>query len=75
MTNVLFHVKKSGDNTTLIAILASCGALLAMIIGLAIYASHHRKPYNENQVNKKDIALNYTVSCYISTAMIETGDT
>ncbi|KAF7663854.1 hypothetical protein LDENG_00199110 [Lucifuga dentata] len=41
--------KKSGDNTTLIAILASCGALLAMIIGLAIYASHHRKPYNENQ--------------------------
>ncbi|XP_076023525.1 podocalyxin [Genypterus blacodes] len=47
-----FHeeiTKKSGDNTTLIAILASCGALLAMIIGLAIYASHHRKPYNENQ--------------------------
>ncbi|XP_071755964.2 podocalyxin [Centroberyx gerrardi] len=41
--------KKRSDNTTLIAILASCGALLAMIIGLAIYASHHRKPYNENQ--------------------------
>lgn len=39
---------KKGDNSTLIAILASCGALLVMIVGLAIYA-HHRKPYNENQ--------------------------
>lgn len=42
-------VKKSGDNTTLIAILASCGALLAMIVGLAVYASRQRKPYCENQ--------------------------
>lgn len=41
--------KKSGDNTTLIAILASCGAVLVMIVGLAIYASHYRKPYNETQ--------------------------
>ncbi|CAL8323910.1 unnamed protein product [Lota lota] len=40
---------KPGDKTTLIAILASCGALLAMIIGLGIYATHHRKPYHENQ--------------------------
>lgn len=37
------------DNKTLIAILASCGALLIMIVILAVCASHHRKPYNENQ--------------------------
>ena len=43
--------QKPGDKTTLIAILASCGALLAMIIGLGIYATHHRKPYHENQVS------------------------
>ncbi|XP_059904737.1 podocalyxin [Gadus macrocephalus] len=43
------HPTKPGDKTTLIAILASCGALLAMIIGLGIYATHHRKPYHENQ--------------------------
>uniref|UniRef100_A0A3P8UBC0 Podocalyxin n=1 Tax=Amphiprion percula TaxID=161767 RepID=A0A3P8UBC0_AMPPE len=36
-------------NKTLIAILASCGALLIMIVILAVCASHHRKPYNENQ--------------------------
>ncbi|KAJ3612423.1 hypothetical protein NHX12_020699, partial [Muraenolepis orangiensis] len=42
-------LSKPGDKTTLIAILASCGALLAMIIGLGIYATHHRKPYHENQ--------------------------
>ncbi|XP_069569231.1 podocalyxin [Brachyistius frenatus] len=41
--------KKPKDNKTLIAILASCGALLIMIIILAVCASHHRKPYNENQ--------------------------
>ncbi|XP_034018811.1 podocalyxin isoform X2 [Thalassophryne amazonica] len=41
--------KKSGDNKTLIAILASCGALLIMIVILAVCASQHRKPYNENQ--------------------------
>ncbi|XP_049617126.1 podocalyxin [Syngnathus scovelli] len=41
--------KKPTDNKTLIAILASCGALLIMIIILAVCASHHRKPYNENQ--------------------------
>lgn len=37
------------DNKTLIAILASCGALLIMIVILGACASHHRKPYNENQ--------------------------
>lgn len=37
------------DNRTLIAILASCGALLIMIVILAVCASHHRKPFNENQ--------------------------
>lgn len=41
--------KKPNDNKTLIAILASCGALLIMIVILAVCASHHRKPYNENQ--------------------------
>ncbi|XP_038594786.1 podocalyxin [Micropterus salmoides] len=41
--------KKPTDNKTLIAILASCGALLIMIVILTVCASHHRKPYNENQ--------------------------
>ncbi|XP_072769230.1 podocalyxin [Nerophis lumbriciformis] len=41
--------KKATDNKTLIAILASCGALLIMIIILAVCASHHRKPYSDNQ--------------------------
>lgn len=41
--------KKPPDNKTLIAILASCGALLIMIFILAICASHHRRPCNENQ--------------------------
>ncbi|TWW65026.1 podocalyxin [Takifugu flavidus] len=41
--------KKPTDNKTLIAILASCGALLIMIVILAVCASHHRKPYGENQ--------------------------
>uniref|UniRef100_A0A4W5RFP5 Podocalyxin n=1 Tax=Hucho hucho TaxID=62062 RepID=A0A4W5RFP5_9TELE len=40
--------RKPRDNMTLIAILASCGALLAMIVGLAIYASYHRKSYRKN---------------------------
>ncbi|XP_054480922.1 podocalyxin [Anoplopoma fimbria] len=41
--------KEPTGNKTLIAILASCGALLIMIVILAVCASHHRKPYNENQ--------------------------
>lgn len=41
--------KKPADNKTLIAILASCGALLIMIVILAVCASHHRRPYSENQ--------------------------
>lgn len=41
--------KKPTDNRTLIAILASCGALLIMIVILAVCASHHRRPYHENQ--------------------------
>lgn len=41
--------KKPTDNRTLITILASCGALLIMIIILAVCASHHRRPYSENQ--------------------------
>lgn len=41
--------KSPTDNKTLIAILASCGALLIMIVILAVCASHHRKPYHENQ--------------------------
>ncbi|XP_029018197.2 LOW QUALITY PROTEIN: podocalyxin [Betta splendens] len=47
-----FHnelTKKPNDSTTLIAILTSCGALLIMIISLAVCASHHRKPYSETQ--------------------------
>lgn len=43
--------KKPTDNRTLITILASCGALLIMIIVLAVCASHHRKPYSENQLH------------------------
>ncbi|KAM9334487.1 podocalyxin [Symphorus nematophorus] len=41
--------KKPTDNKTLIAILASCGALLIMIVILAVCASQHRRPYSENQ--------------------------
>ncbi|KAK5618393.1 hypothetical protein CRENBAI_018949 [Crenichthys baileyi] len=41
--------QKLTDKKTLIAILASCGALLIMIIILGICVSHRRKPYNENQ--------------------------
>ncbi|XP_010777271.1 podocalyxin [Notothenia coriiceps] len=41
--------KKPTDNKTLIAILASCGALLIMILILAVCKSRRRKPYNENQ--------------------------
>lgn len=41
--------KKQHDNTTHIAILASCGALLVMIVCGAIVISRHRKPYCENQ--------------------------
>ncbi|XP_071243023.1 podocalyxin [Salvelinus alpinus] len=40
--------RKPSDNMTLIAILVSCGALLAMIVGFAIYASYHRKSYRKN---------------------------
>ncbi|XP_076577919.1 podocalyxin isoform X1 [Chaetodon auriga] len=43
------EITKPTDNKTLIAILASSGALLIMIVILAVCASHHRKPYNENQ--------------------------
>ncbi|XP_024228617.1 podocalyxin [Oncorhynchus tshawytscha] len=41
--------RKQSDNMTLIAILASCGALLAMIVGFALYAAYHRKSYRKNQ--------------------------
>lgn len=41
--------KKPTDNRTLIAILASCGALLIMIVILAVCATQRRKPFNENQ--------------------------
>nr|XP_046185281.1 podocalyxin-like [Oncorhynchus gorbuscha] len=40
--------RKQSDNMTLIAILASCGALLAMIVGFALYAAYHRKSYRKN---------------------------
>ncbi|KAK7896845.1 hypothetical protein WMY93_022170 [Mugilogobius chulae] len=46
--------KKPTDNRTLITILASCGALLIMIIILAVCASHHRKPYSETQQHLTD---------------------
>lgn len=54
---VFFHLKKPTDNKTLIAILASCGALLIMIVILAVCASHHRKPYSENQVDQQKYLL------------------
>ncbi|XP_055081711.1 podocalyxin [Periophthalmus magnuspinnatus] len=41
--------KKPTNSQTLITILASCGALLLMILILAVCASHHRKSYSENQ--------------------------
>ncbi|XP_024140802.1 podocalyxin [Oryzias melastigma] len=47
--NYYEEITKPTDNKTLIAILASCGSLLIMIIILAVCASHHRRPYNENQ--------------------------
>ncbi|CAB1345888.1 unnamed protein product [Coregonus sp. 'balchen'] len=58
--------RKPSDNMTLIAILASCGALLAMIVGFAIYASYHRKSYRKNhqvmevppEMQEKKVALN-----------------
>lgn len=53
----VFSLKKPTDNKTLIAILASCGALLVMIFILAICASHHRRPYKENQVSDKRRSL------------------
>ncbi|XP_020346614.2 podocalyxin [Oncorhynchus kisutch] len=40
--------RKQSDNMTLIAIVASCGALLAMIVGFALYAVYHRKSYRKN---------------------------
>ncbi|KAJ8381593.1 hypothetical protein SKAU_G00023710 [Synaphobranchus kaupii] len=42
-------LKSTPDNTTLIAILASCSAVLAMIIGLAVYAVCHRKANRKDQ--------------------------
>uniref|UniRef100_A0A3P9LLM4 Podocalyxin n=1 Tax=Oryzias latipes TaxID=8090 RepID=A0A3P9LLM4_ORYLA len=47
--NYYEDITKPRDNKTLIAILASCGSLLIMIIILAVCASHHRRPYSENQ--------------------------
>uniref|UniRef100_A0A3P9JRW8 Podocalyxin n=1 Tax=Oryzias latipes TaxID=8090 RepID=A0A3P9JRW8_ORYLA len=47
--NYYEEITKPRDNKTLIAILASCGSLLIMIIILAVCASHHRRPYSENQ--------------------------
>ncbi|RVE56407.1 hypothetical protein OJAV_G00220680 [Oryzias javanicus] len=47
--NYYEEITKPTDNKTLIAILASCGSLLIMIIILAVCASHHRRPYSENQ--------------------------
>lgn len=41
--------KKPTDNKILIAILASCGALLIMIVILGVCVSYRRKPYQENQ--------------------------
>ncbi|KAJ0015349.1 hypothetical protein NQD34_008969 [Periophthalmus magnuspinnatus] len=42
-------LQKPTNSQTLITILASCGALLLMILILAVCASHHRKSYSENQ--------------------------
>lgn len=47
------HLKKPTDNKILIAILASCGALLIMIVILGVCVSYRRKPYHENQVGIK----------------------
>lgn len=52
-TSSFLLLKKPADNKTLIAILASCGALLIMIVILAVCASHHRRPYGENQVGQR----------------------
>ncbi|XP_036374146.1 podocalyxin [Megalops cyprinoides] len=43
------ELQSTSDNTTLVAILCSCAALLAMIIGLTIYAMCHRRSYRKDQ--------------------------
>lgn len=40
---------EESDSTTLIAILASCGAVALIIIVLAVYTYHHGKHYRKNQ--------------------------
>lgn len=42
-------VENESDYTTLIAILASCGAVALIIVGLAIYTYRHGKHYRKNQ--------------------------
>ncbi|XP_035280808.1 podocalyxin-like [Anguilla anguilla] len=42
-------LKSTPDNTTLIAVLASCSALLAVIIGLAVYAVCHCRANRKDQ--------------------------
>ncbi|XP_037834580.1 podocalyxin isoform X2 [Kryptolebias marmoratus] len=60
---------KPTDYKTLIAILASCGALLIMIVILTFCASHHRKPCNENQHLTEE--LHTVENCYHDNPTLE----
>ncbi|KAM9328042.1 podocalyxin [Pholidichthys leucotaenia] len=62
--------KNSTDNKTLIAILASCGALLIMIVILGVCASHHRRPYCENQQHLTE-ELHTVENCYHDNPTLE----
>ncbi|MED6294457.1 hypothetical protein CHARACLAT_021246 [Characodon lateralis] len=63
--------QKLTDKKTLIAILASCGALLIMIIVLGICVSHRRKPYNENQVDIKHLPSRKNSFCLLNWHLTE----
>ncbi|XP_037551589.1 podocalyxin [Nematolebias whitei] len=70
MTQEDISTKKPTDYKTLIAILASCGALLIMIIILTVCASHHRKPCNENQQYLTE-ELHTVENCYHDNPTLE----
>ncbi|XP_070405840.1 podocalyxin isoform X1 [Nothobranchius furzeri] len=62
--------EKPTDYKTLIAILASCGALLIMIVILTVCATHHRKPCNENQQYLTE-ELHTVENCYHDNPTLE----
>ncbi|MED6234888.1 hypothetical protein ATANTOWER_006496 [Ataeniobius toweri] len=71
ISSCIVCLKKLTDKKTLIAILASCGALLIMIIVLGICVSHRRKPYNENQVDIKHLPSRKNCFCLLNWHLTE----